>query len=142
MERDPYGLALHQPGAKADAGKVSASLLADFSLALLEVGKVCTFGAAKYSRGGWQQVPNAADRYADAAWRHLLAARHESHDSDSGLLHEAHQVWCHLARLELKLRAQVDVGGHSGPADASPQHEARDHSDAGKPTSTTFTKEW
>jgi len=60
-------------------GKVMASLLKDFSLALTEVAKVCTYGASKYSRGGWQHVPEGIDRYDDAKWRHMLAERHESH---------------------------------------------------------------
>lgn len=108
MERDPNGLQAGEPGAKLDAGKLQASLLEDFSLALIEVAKVATYGAGKYSRGGWQYVPNGIQRYADAGWRHRLAKRHEELDPDSGLLHEAHELWNMMAKLELKLREKFN----------------------------------
>jgi hypothetical protein len=82
-----------------------AALLKDFALALNEIAKVSTYGAQKYSRGGWQHVPEGVDRYDDAKWRHMLAERHESHDKESGLPHAAHEAWNALARLELMLRA-------------------------------------
>jgi len=83
-----------------------AGVLSDFSYALIEVAKVGTFGAKKYSRGGWQHVPNGIERYSDALWRHLLAERHELIDNDSGILHAAHLAWNSLARLELLLREE------------------------------------
>jgi len=107
-ELDPTGRDAHAPGAKLDAGKVSASLLGDFSLALRAVAEVGTFGARKYTRGGWQTVPNGQERYSDAMWRHLLAERHEPNDADSGLAHAAHLAWNALARLELALRERRD----------------------------------
>lgn len=105
-ETDPTGRKASEPGAKLDSGKVMAALLKDFSLALTEVAKVSTFGAKKYTRGGWQSVPNGVDRYDDAKWRHMLKERHEPHDKDSGLLHAAHEAWNALARLELILRGR------------------------------------
>lgn len=105
-EQDPLGTDAHAPGAKLDAGKVLAGVLADFSLALLAVAEVGTHGAEKYSRGGWQSVPEGETRYKDADWRHLLKGRHEDRDPDSGLLHEAHRAWNVLAVLELKLRRE------------------------------------
>lgn len=105
-ERDPLGTDAHAPGAKLDAGKVLAGVLADFSLALLAVAEVGTHGAKKYSRGGWQSVPDGETRYKDADWRHLLKGRHEDFDIDSGLLHEAHRAWNVLAALELRLRRE------------------------------------
>lgn len=104
QEKDPNGLNPHEPGAKLDDGKVMAGVLCDFSLALMEVAKVGTFGAKKYSRGGWQSVPDGIIRYNDALWRHLLAERHETFDKDSGLTHQAHLAWNALSRLELMLR--------------------------------------
>jgi hypothetical protein len=104
-ETDPNGKSAHEPGAKLDDCKIKAGVLADFSLALLEVAKVGTFGAKKYSRGGWQSVPDGIQRYGDAMWRHLLAERHEAYDKDSGLLHIAHEAWNLLAELELILRS-------------------------------------
>ena len=106
-ESDPNGLSSHQPGAKLDYGKTQASLLSDFSLALMAVAEVGTFGAGKYTRGGWQSVPDGITRYSDAAWRHLLKERQESLDEDSGLHHAAHMAWNALARLELLLRDET-----------------------------------
>jgi hypothetical protein len=104
QESDPNGIAAHDPGAKLDAGKPMAGILGDFGLALLEVAKVGTFGAEKYSRGGWQSVENGQERYRDAAIRHLLIQHVEEVDSQSELLHLSHQAWNVLAELELKLR--------------------------------------
>ena len=105
-ELDPAGRDPHQPGAKLDAGKTMAGVLNDFALALMAVAEVGTFGAVKYTRGGWQVVPNAITRYNDAGWRHRLKARHEAVDPDSKLLHKAHEAWNILAELELILRKQ------------------------------------
>lgn len=105
-ESDPHGKDPHAPGAKLDAGKPEAALLARFGLALMEVAKVATFGANKYSRGGWQHVEDGERRYNDALWRHLLSCEYEDVAADSGLAHEAHLAWNALARLELKLREQ------------------------------------
>lgn len=105
-ESDPNGKSLHEPGAKADAGKVQAGVLGDFALALLAVAEVGTHGAVKYTRGGWEHVQNGAERYTDAMWRHILAAKHQSSDTDSGLSHKAHAAWNALAVLELELRAE------------------------------------
>lgn len=106
-ETDPTGKAPSEPGAKLDAGKIQASLLDDFAPALLEIAKVCDFGAKKYSRHGWLQVQDGARRYADAAERHHLArCAGEVLDKDSGLLHEAHECWNRLASLTLKLKRE------------------------------------
>ena len=91
-EKDPNGIEQHQPGAKLDAGKPMAGVLGDFGLALMAVAEVGTFGAKKYSRGGWQSVPNGIERYTDAAWRHLLKESQEPHDRESGLSHAAHMA--------------------------------------------------
>jgi hypothetical protein len=106
IELDPNGMSASTPGAKLDSGKPKAAVLLDFALALRAVADVGTFGADKYSRGGWQHVPNGEERYADAMWRHLLKSRHEELDADSGLDHLAHMAWNALAALDLKLRNQ------------------------------------
>lgn len=105
-EIDPHGTSQHAPGAKLDAGKVRPSLIFnDMPRALLAVAEVGTFGANKYSDGGWQHVPNGINRYTDAMDRHRLKEFTEgSHDKDSELLHAAHLAWNALARLELLLR--------------------------------------
>jgi hypothetical protein len=74
--QDPNGKGQHEPGAKMDSGKVKAGMLGDFSLALMEVAKVCTYGAKKYTRHGWEEVPNGVERYHDAKWRHKLACKY------------------------------------------------------------------
>lgn len=105
-DKDPDGLGQHQPGAKLDGTKPDASLLLLFSRALLAVAEVGTFGAKKYSRGGWQYVADGYTRYTAALLRHLFASSYEDNDTDSGLLHDAQVAWNALARLELRLRGQ------------------------------------
>ena len=108
-EVDPSGLDQHSPGAKLDHGKPMVSLvLGGFARALMEVAKVGTFGAKKYTPNGWMSVANGIDRYSDAKVRHqLYEAMGEVSDPDSGLLHAAHEAWNALAVLELKLREQA-----------------------------------
>ena len=106
-QKDPNGLDPHAAGAKLDEGKPMAGILGDFGLALGAVAEVGTFGAKKYSRGGWQSVENGIERYTDATWRHLLKENREPNDKDSGLSHAAHMTWNALARLELMIRNQV-----------------------------------
>lgn len=95
---------LNVPGAKDDSGKVLAGLLLDFSRALNEVAAVGTFGAQKYTRGGWQEVENAEQRYTDALMRHLLKTQAEVIDPETGFTHWASVAWNTLAVLELALR--------------------------------------
>lgn len=75
-----------------------------FPRALLEVGKIATFGCRKYAEDSWLTVPNALKRYEAALTRHELAQHHEGeYDLESGLLHKAHLAWNALATLELLL---------------------------------------
>ena len=105
-ETTPDGLGQHEPGAKLDAGKNRLGLvLLGFSRALVEVGKVGTYGALKYTDDGWVQVANGKQRYTDAMLRHLLAeASGKTYDKDTGIVHAAHTAWNALARLDLMLR--------------------------------------
>ena len=106
-ESDPSGRGPHQPGAKVDAGKVRMHLITGgMSRAIVEVAKVATFGAAKYTDGGWVEVPDGFRRYEDAQQRHA-AYRHQGEvlDPDSRLPHLAHEAWNALAKLDLYLRA-------------------------------------
>lgn len=107
-EKDPNGIEQHEPGAKLDDGKILGGVLNDFGLALLAVAEVGTFGANKYSRGGWQSVDDGIIRYKDALWRHLLKERYEDTDQDTGLSHQAAVAWNSLARLELMLREEAE----------------------------------
>ena len=110
METDPNGLQKNEPGAKLDAGKPkSAQVLGMFSSALTEVARVGTFGANKYSMGGWQLVDDGENRYDDAGMRHFLRRKlGEEFDPDSGLLHLSHEAWNALAKLELYMRRRME----------------------------------
>ena len=104
-ELDPNGLSPHIPGAKLDASKPDCDLVfSGFAKALLEVAKVGTFGATKYTDNGWKSVPNGIRRYRSAAYRHLLAL--EFLDKDSNLPHLAHAAWNCLAVLELLMNME------------------------------------
>lgn len=90
-------------GVKFDQGKPRAALvLGGFSKALMEVSKVGTFGAGKYSPNGWRTVPHGVERYSDAMMRHWFSEAEV--DDESGLLHAAHVAWNSLAVLELMLQ--------------------------------------
>ena len=105
-EADPTGRSAHEKGAKLDAGKNRLGLvLLDFAPALVEVGKVGTFGANKYTDHGWLTGPNGEQRYTDALFRHLMAEGvGEELDRDSELLHASHLAWNALARLTFILK--------------------------------------
>lgn len=106
-EKDPNGKSAHESGSKLDAGKNRLSLVFfGFVKALKLVGQVGTFGANKYTPNGWVEVPNATERYMDAALRHLFAfGDGEWKDPDSGLPHLAHAAWNVLAVLQLHLKS-------------------------------------
>jgi len=104
-EKDPDGINQHEVGAKLDVDKPKAALvLGGFPLALMEVVKVGTFGANKYSPNGWKAVSNGEARYMDAAMRHILAdMNNETVDKDSQCLHLAQAVWNLLAVIEFRV---------------------------------------
>lgn len=78
-----------KPGEKFDQGKPQLSLLPP--LAIIGVGEVLTFGAVKYCKEGWKDVPDAVNRYRDALLRHFMAMLSgEDVDPDSGLPHIDH----------------------------------------------------
>lgn len=106
-ESDPNGMNPHEPGAKLDAGKIPVfqGMIDYFPRAMMAVAEVSAFGANKYAWKGWKEVKNGKQRYKDASARHqLYSSMGEEIDPDSGLLHEAHEVWNRLAALELKLQ--------------------------------------
>ena len=98
-------------GAKFDGGKPDLDLvLGGFADALLEVGAVGTFGAKKYTRDGWQEVPHGTDRYTSAMLRHYMAEKMgEKFDPESQQLHAAHLAWNALARLSFMLKQSEEV---------------------------------
>ena len=105
-EADPNGIEQHAPGAKLDSGKQRPSLIQDsMARAIAGVVAVGTFGANKYSDGGWLEVSNGINRYRDAQLRHeTKRALGELLDPDSGLPHDFHIAWNVLAQVELKAR--------------------------------------
>ena len=113
-EQDPDGIGQHDAGAKLDAGKPDTSLLLMFGKALLAVAEVGTYGAKKYSRGGWQEVGNGVPRYTAALLRHLFKSFYENYDPDTGLLHLAQVAWNALAIVELTLREREDAQTDKG----------------------------
>lgn len=93
--------------AKFDEGKIDPTLiLDDMPRAILALAKLGGWAnAEKYTRASWLTVPDAEQRYKAAQDRHRLAlAMGEELDPQSGMLHEIHEVWNALAKLELKLR--------------------------------------
>lgn len=105
-DKDPHGLDQHAPGAKLDADKPRVGLVLEgFANAILEVAKVGTYGAKKYTDNGWMEVANGEARYKDAMLRHLLQSTHEELDGETKLSHLASCCWNALAVLELHTRA-------------------------------------
>ena len=105
MEQDPYGMDPHAAGAKLDGGKNRLGLvLMGFARALEAVGRVGTYGAAKYTDDGWVAVQDGERRYTNAMLRHLLQeAIGERIDPETHIEHAAHCAWNALARLDLAL---------------------------------------
>ena len=113
LEIDPNGIPQDSPGAKVDSGKVDVSILFEsFPNALLAVSEVATFGANKYTRGGWKEVANGFQRYEAAGGRHKLY-RHkgEEFDTDSKLPHLYHEAWNALAILEFYIKEKQCPNG-------------------------------
>lgn len=74
-------------GVKYDAGKPRLDLLPP--KAVMALGEVMTYGAAKYGADNWQGV--ASERYTAALLRHLMAYMDgEETDAESGLPHLWH----------------------------------------------------
>ena len=74
----------------------------DVLAAETEVADVYVFGAIKYAVNSWRQVPDAVRRYADAAYRHGIAAlRGEAMDPEGGKRHIAQALWNLQAVIEL-----------------------------------------
>jgi hypothetical protein len=57
------------------------------------VVKIATYGAKKYTDGGWLSVPNGIRRYRAAAIRHRRAMEYEDNDPESCLPHAWHVEW-------------------------------------------------
>ncbi len=112
-EHDPTGRDAHAPGAKLDAGKpLPALVLGGFPEALGVFVDIATYGAKKYTPGGWKEVPGAEGRYTEAMLRHLLAHMGgEVIDPESGKPHLGHVLWNVAAVLEV---GGIQLGGPTG----------------------------
>ena len=89
-------------GRKYDGEKPRLYLLPPHTL--VEVGKVLTFGAAKYDEHNWKKLDNLQNRYTGAALRHIFAhMAGEELDPETGLDHLAHALCCLMFKLEAKL---------------------------------------
>lgn len=110
-EVDPYGTDIHASGAKVDAGKQQAGLFQDGCPAGIGlIADVLTYGAEKYSRNGWKDVPAAKRRYLDAMYRHLNAwHRGEECDTDTDLPHLAHAACNMMFLLEFYYGRIIEV---------------------------------
>ena len=101
-------------GAKHDTGKPRWSLMPWSALA--QVLRVLEHGAEKYAPDNWRRV-EPAERYWDAAMRHLVAWRlGQFIDGDSGLPTLAHATCCMLFLLEREgnARAQKERNDATG----------------------------
>lgn len=97
MRHKPFNIELKwqapETGQKHDQAKPRFSLIPH--KALWQVVEVLEFGANRYGANNWCSVPNARERYFNAAHRHLNAWwGGEKVDSESGLPHLAHAVCC------------------------------------------------
>ncbi len=96
-----------QTGVKFDQDKPQWTLV-PFK-AFDEVVKVLTIGARKYAPDNWKKVPNARQRYIDAAFRHMSAyAGGEKLDAETGKNHLAHAVCCLLFLLAFDLDSSLE----------------------------------
>jgi len=119
-------------GIKYDLDKPQMYLLPP--RATLEVGKVLTYGAHKYSPENWKLLDNLQERYTSACLRHILAEMSgEEVDSETNLSHLAHAICCLLFKLEVKLsgesksegRRESDFSKHSESDRATESIERR-----------------
>ncbi|WP_074454398.1 dATP/dGTP diphosphohydrolase domain-containing protein [Marinobacter sp. X15-166B] len=94
----------YEDGVKYDAEKPEFDLIPP--LMELEVAKVLTVGAQKYSPDNWRRVPDLRRRYISAARRHINALQQGiTYDDETGLHHAAHAVCCLMFLGEVELEA-------------------------------------
>lgn len=90
-------------GRKFDGGKRLYGLLPP--IALQQFVDVLTYGAQKYEPDNWRRVPNAIDRYFDAAMRHMWDGwkSGEQLDIETQRHHLAHAMCCLAFIIDLEL---------------------------------------
>ena len=88
-------------GIKHDQDKIRVELLS--SIALLEISKVMTYGAKKYTSNNWRGGISWS-RVLGASLRHLLAyLGGQDKDPETGLSHLAHAGCCVMFLLEYEV---------------------------------------
>ena len=113
-------------GLKYDSAKPKMNLLPP--KALIEVGKVLTFGAEKYGPENWKELEDLQNRYTAGALRHIFAHMDgEKLDPETGLSHMAHALCCLLFKLEIELENGKSEKEESRETDST-EHTARDQS--------------
>ncbi len=123
-EIDPHGRAPHEKGAKLDQGKPDWSLL-PWGILHWYID-VATYGKAKYTRGGWREVPDGLHRYEAAMFRHWAAYMTGRWlDAESGLPHLAHFLWnavtyCWFAKRRVDHEQASQSPTHSIPVQPRP----------------------
>lgn len=86
---------VEDPGRKDDQDKVRFDLVPPRPF--LELAKVITLGAKKYSEWNWRKI--GQERYVAALYRHIIAWQMgEDRDPETGLEHLAHAM-CNLVFL-------------------------------------------
>jgi len=86
-------------GLKYDDGKLRFDLLP--MKPVIEMVKVLTYGADKYSDENWRKVEPLRARYFAAALRHIIAWwEGEELDNESNLPHLAHAMCCIVFLME------------------------------------------
>ena len=112
-------------GLKYDSAKPKMNLLPP--KALIEVGKVLTFGAEKYGAENWKELEDLQNRYTAGALRHIFAHMDgEKFDPETNLSHLAHAMCCLLFKLEIELEERTEKE-RPRETDVS-EHQARDQS--------------
>lgn len=115
-------------GVKYDKNKPDMYLLPP--RALLEVGKVLTYGANKYSPDNWRRLDSLQERYTSAALRHILAdMADEENDEETEMSHLAHAICCLLFKLEDKLMGKEETTVTIGDIDINIEDLSVDYND-------------
>ena len=113
-------------GLKYDSEKPKMNLLPP--KALIEVGKVLTFGAEKYGPENWKELEDLQNRYTAGALRHIFAHMDgEELDPETNLSHLAHAMCCLLFKLEIELE-NAKIEEEKPRETDSAEHTARDQS--------------
>lgn len=102
-----------EKGKKFDAGKPEYGLIPP--VALLEIAKILTFGAQKYSANNWQKVKPKI-RYFNAAMRHAWSwMMGERYDPESGMHHLAHAAISLMFLMEHDIIYSANEDNYGNP---------------------------